>query len=130
MEFQPIEPGLNKISGAIVDAAYQIHTNLGPGLLESIYQKCLVIELQERGLTVETEVQIPIQYKNHNIDAHIRIDLLVNDAVIVELKSVERIMPVHTAQLITYLKLSNRRLGLLINFNVDVIKDGIKRVII
>jgi GxxExxY protein len=130
MEYIPIKPELNNISGAIVDTAYQVHTTLGPGLLESVYQKCMVIELREKGFAVDTEVQIPIQYKHHEIDAHLRIDMLVNNEVIIELKSVDQLLPVHKAQLLTYLKLTNKRLGLLINFNVEVIKSGIKRVVL
>jgi GxxExxY protein len=130
MEYQPIKPEVNKISGVVVDAAYQVHSTLGPGLLESVYQKCLLLELKDKNITVETEVQIPIRYKHHTVDANVRIDMLVENTVIVELKSVEQLLPVHKAQLLTYLKLTNKRLGLLINFNVDLIKDGVKRVIL
>jgi len=130
MDYQPIDPALNKISGLIVDSAYQVHSTLGPGLLESVYQKCMVVELREKGISVETEIQIPIQYKHHNIDANLRIDMLVGNEIVVELKSVEQLLSVHEAQLLTYLKLSGKRLGLLINFNVPVIKAGIKRIIV
>lgn len=130
MEFQPINPKLNEVSGQIVDAAYQVHLNLGPGLLESVYQKCLLIELRERNLTVVTEVQLPLKYKGQNVDSNLRIDMLVEDEIIIELKAVEQMLPVFESQLLTYLKLSNKRLGLLINFNVSLIKNGIKRVVL
>lgn len=130
MEYKPIDPAHNKITGLIVDAAYQVHSTLGPGLLESVYQKCMVVEIRDRNLKVQTEIQIPIQYKEHSIDANLRIDMLVEDSIIVELKSVEHVLPVHEAQLLTYMKLSGKRLGLLINFNVPIIKSGIKRIIL
>jgi GxxExxY protein len=130
MSFEPIEANVNEISRKIVDSAYQVHTTLGPGLLESVYQKCLVVELQERNLSVKCEVIVPIQYKHHSIDSNLRIDLLVEDTVIVELKSVEQMLPVFESQVLTYLKLSGKRLALLINFNVPLIKNGIKRIIL
>ena len=130
MSFEPLENNINEISLKIVDSAYQVHSTLGPGLLESVYQKCLVVELQERNLSVKSEIIIPIQYKHHLIDANLRIDLLVEDKVIVELKSVEQMLPVFESQVLTYLKLTGNRLGLLINFNVPLIKDGIKRIIL
>jgi GxxExxY protein len=130
MIFEPIEDSLNEIGKEVVDSAYQVHTNLGPGLLESVYQKCFIAELKERNLSFDTEVLIPIKYKYHEIDANLRLDVMIEDKVIVELKSVEQMLPVFEAQLLTYLKLTGKRLGFLINFNVPKIKDGIKRFII
>jgi GxxExxY protein len=99
-------------------------------LLESVYEACLVHELYRRGLRVETQVALPIQYDGLKLDAALRLDLVVDDQVIIELKAVEALLPIHTAQLMTYLKLSRRRLGLLINFNVPLIKNGIRRIIL
>jgi GxxExxY protein len=119
----------NEVSGAIVDAALEVHRTLGPGLLESIYQQALAYELRQRGLNVETEVPLPVIYKNIQFDLGYRLDLVVEGAVIVELKSVERLEPVHGKQLLTYLRLADKRLGLLINFNVELLKDGIRRIV-
>lgn len=130
MSFEPLETNINEISRKIVDSAYQVHSTLGPGLLESVYQKCLVVELQEKNLSVKSEVILPIQYKHHSIDSNSRIDLMVEDTIIVELKSVEQMLPVFESQVLTYLKLTGKRLGLLINFNVPLIKNGIKRIIL
>jgi GxxExxY protein len=118
----------NEISGQIVDAAMKVHSSLGPGLLESAYQACLVYELRKRQLQVDFEVALPINYEGVNLDVGYRIDLLVEQNVIVELKSIEKILPIHEAQLLCYLRLSGCRLGLLINFNVVHLKDGIKRM--
>ena len=120
---------LNEISGQIVDSAMKVHTALGPGLLESAYQSCLAFELTSRGLRVLKEVELPVVYLTHRIDAGYRLDLLVEDEGIVEIKSVERLIGIHEAQVLTYLKLSKKRLGLLINFNVLHLKDGIRRLI-
>ena len=119
---------INQISGAIVDAAMKVHSALGPGLLESAYEGCLKHELTRRGLKVLSQVTLPVIYDGVKIDVGYRIDLLVEDAVIVELKAVERLTPLNEAQLLSYLKLSGRRLGLLINFNVEHLKNGIKRI--
>lgn len=118
---------INDITGHIIDCAMRVHTRLGPGLLESSYEACLAYELTQRGLRVRTQVQQPIIYDTVKIDVGYRLDLLVEETVIVELKAVEHILPVHKAQLITYLKLSDKRVGLLINFNVVRLKDGIER---
>ncbi len=126
----PFPIHLNKISGAVVDAAFAVHTTLGPGLLESVYEECLIIELIERGLVVESQVLLPINYKGRPLKRQLRIDLVVEKSVIVEIKNVENILPVHEAQLITYLKISGRRPGLIINFNSALIKDGIKRIVL
>lgn len=113
----------------VVDAAFQVHRYLGPGLLESTYQACLLEELKRKRLKVITELYLPIEYKGRVLAESYRIDLLVEDQLVIELKAVEHLLPVHKAQLITYLKLSDHHLGLLINFNVALIKDGIKRVV-
>lgn len=119
----------NEIAKEIVDAAFKIHHSIGPGLLESAYQAILVFELQKRGLYVEAEKPIPIDYEGVHLDAGFRADLIVEDKVIVELKSVEQIAPVHKKQLLTYLRLADKHLGLLINFGASLIKDCIIRVV-
>ena len=106
-----------------------VHRELGPGLLESAYESCLVYELSERGLSVERQKALPVEYKGIRIDCGYRLDLLVEDSVIVELKSVERLQKIHHAQILSYLKLSGRKVGLLINFNEKILKDGIQRVV-
>lgn len=123
------EYSLNSVSGAIVDCSIRVHRELGPGLLESVYEVCLMKELISEGLTVRRQVALPVFYRGENIGLDFKIDLLVEEEVIVELKTVDSILPVHEAQLLTYLKLSEKRLGLLINFNVKLLKDGIKRMV-
>jgi len=125
---KPIPPETNEIARQTVDAAFAVHTALGPGLLESVYEVCLVHELRKRGLTVRQQVVLPVHYDGVRLDAGLRLDLLVNDTVIVEIKAVENLLPVHKAQALTYLKLTGCRLALLINFNVPVIKEGIHRL--
>ena len=120
---------LNEISAQVVDAAMKVHTALGPGLLENAYEICLKYELEKRDLRVQQQVALPVMYDGVRIDLGYRLDLLVEDQVIVELKTVDRMIPVHEAQLLSYLKLSNRRLGLLINFNVVHLRTGIKRMV-
>jgi len=119
----------NEISREIVDASYKIHTSLGPGLLESVYEAVLVYELEKRNLKVERQKTLPLVYESVILDEGFRADIIVEDKVIVELKSVENISPVHKKQLLTYLKISGKKLGLLINFGSALIKDGIERVI-
>ena len=119
----------NEIARAIVDAALRIHRTLGPGLLESVYQAALNYELQKRGLPVVQQLGLPVQYEEVKLDVGFRIDLLVGDKVVIEIKSVEALAPVHRKQLETYLRLMDLRLGLLINFNVELIRDGIQRVV-
>lgn len=119
----------NAIAKEIVDAAFQVHTTLGPGLLESVYHAVLAYELSQRGLRIVSQQPIPVVYGNLRIDTGFRADLIVEDKVIVELKSVEVLAPVHRKQLLTYLRLADKRLGLLINFHVALIKDGIVRVV-
>ena len=120
---------INKVSSEIVLAAIRVHQELGPGLLESVYQKCLSIELNKRSVKHETEVPVPIKYRGQELSGEgFRLDLLVADRVIVELKSVERLQPIHFKQTLTYLRLADKPLGLLINFNVNLLKDGIQRI--
>ena len=120
--------GHDEIARQVVDAAFAVHVALGPGLLESVYEQCLAYELETRNLRVARQVALPVQYREIRLDAGFRIDLIVNDLVIVEIKAIEKTLPIHEAQLLTYLKLSALRLGLLINFNVPKIKDGIRRL--
>lgn len=118
------------IARQIVDSAYRVHVELGPGLLESVYKTCFCYELSKRGLGVQTEVQVPIVYDGQRLDANLRLDVLVEELIICELKAVTEIHPVFKAQIISYLKLTKRRLGFLINFNVPLIKEGIDRIIL
>lgn len=120
---------MNDISGEVVDAAMKVHTALGPGLLESVYQKCLQHELHKRGLKVESEVWLPVVYDGVKIEGGYKVDLLIEGQVVVELKVVEQLLEIHKAQLLSYLKLSEKELGLLINFNVVHLKNGIKRIV-
>ena len=118
-----------EIGALVVDSAMKVHSALGPGLLESAYRACLAHELGLRGLSVSQEKPLPIRYEGTEISVGYRIDLLLNQKMVVELKAVERLLPIHTAQLLSYLKLSGCKLGFLINFNVPHLKDGIKRVV-
>ena len=120
---------LNALSHRIIGCAMRVHTELGPGLLESAYEACLVYELQCEGLDVQRQLYLPLRYKGIEIDCGYRIDLIVEDAIIVELKTVSAILPVHSAQLLTYLRLTNRQLGLLINFNVALLREGVRRLV-
>ena len=114
----------------VLDCAFEVHTNLGPGLLESVYEECLFIELQMAGLNVEKQKHLPLIYKGLKLESHLRLDILVENKIIVELKAVEELTDVHLAQTLTYLKLTGCKLGLLVNFNVAHLKNGIKRVIL
>jgi GxxExxY protein len=118
---------LNQITGQIINAAMEVHTRLGPGLLESAYEACLAYELRKRGLKALQQVGLPVMYDEVKLDIGYRLDILVQDSVIVELKAVEKMVPLFDAQMLSYLKLSGRRVGLLLNFNVSKLKDGIKR---
>jgi GxxExxY protein len=118
---------INKITETIIGSAMEVHTNLGPGLLESIYRDCLFIELIEAGLIVKKEVPISFSYKGHEMNVALRLDLLVDDRVIVEIKSVEFLKDIHEAQILSYLKVSGKEIGLLLNFNVRLLKMGIRR---
>jgi len=124
----PIPQETDETAREIVDASLAVHKELGPGLLESVYETCLAHELTERGRRIQRQVALPVLYKGIHLDASLRLDLIVDEAVIVELKAIQSLEPVHTAQLLTYLKISGYRLGLLINFNVRLIRDGIKRL--
>lgn len=117
------------LSGLVLEAAFQVHSKLGPGLLESAYQACLFYELQKRGLFAKKEVPLPVIYDDVRLDCGYRLDLVVENQLILEIKSVDALAPIHTAQLLTYLKLANIRFGLLLNFNVVRLKNGIKRVV-
>lgn len=130
MKAEALPERVNELSRIAVDAALQVHRELGPGLLESVYEVCLCEELRSRGLRVGRQVKLPVHYRGQELDADLRVDLLVEDALIIELKSVETLLPIHEAQLLTYLKLTGHRLGLLINFNVPLIKEGIRRLIL
>jgi GxxExxY protein len=124
------EAALNTLSRQVLDAAFAVHTALGPGLLEAAYEACLLAELRARGLYVEVEVPVPVVYRGEKLaDVGYRIDLLVERELVIEIKALETIAPVHKAQLLSYLRLSGRRLGLLINFNVESLRDGIVRKI-
>jgi len=118
---------LNRISGKVVEAAFRVHSSLGPGLLESVYEACLVHALKKAGLKVERQVALPIQFEGLQIESGLRLDLLVEDQIVVELKAVEQILPVHRAQILSYIRIATKPLGLLINFHVPLIKDGILR---
>ena len=119
----------NELTHEIIGAAIEVHKNLGPGLLESTYEECLCHELSQRGIPFERQKPIPVVYKGVKLDCGYRLDLLVADRVILELKSVETLAPIHDSIMITYLKLSGHRIGLLMNFNVQILKEGIKRLV-
>ena len=122
------ELDINDLSGRVIGAAIEVHRLVGPGLLESAYVECLGWELEQSGLVVKREVVVPLQYKSLNLSQSYRLDLLVDDCLIVEVKAVDKLVPIHEAQLLTYLRLMDKRLGLLMNFNVDVMRNGIKRL--
>ena len=125
------EPSLedNKLSEDVLNAAFHVHTVLGPGLLEKVYQESLYFVLNKRGLKVEKEKFLPVDFEGHKIDGGFRLDLLVEDRLIIEIKAVEKIIPIHEAQLQTYLRLSKKHYGLILNFNTLKLKDGIKRIV-
>lgn len=128
--YPPLPPEMERLATLIVDAAYAVHKNLGAGLLESIYEPCFCHEIVKRGAAVERQVAAPLVYDGIHFSEGLRIDVLVEKCIICELKAVELIKPVHEAQVLTYLKLTNNRLGFLINFNVPLIKHGIRRIIL
>ena len=130
MPFAPTTDEEERVATAIVDAAFAVHKELGPGLLEQVYEVCFCHELAKRRLSYDRQVVVPIVYDNITFDEGFRLDVLVEDLIICELKAVETVHPVFIAQLLTYLKLTEKRLGFLINFNVSLIKDGIDRVIL
>ncbi len=119
-----------QVTGEIIGAAIEVHKALGPGLLESAYEACLAFELVQRGLRVEQQKPLPIVYRGVTLECGYRLDLLVAESVIVEIKAIERLAPIHDAQVLSYLKLSGHKVGLLINFNVQAVKDGIRRLVI
>ena len=120
----------NELSNIVIGAAIEVHQHLGPGLLESAYRQCLARELSLRGIAYETEKAIPLKYKSLNLDCGYRLDFLIEDKVILELKAVEKILSIHEAQMITYLKLTEHKLGLILNFNVGFLREGIKRIVL
>lgn len=126
----PVSAELNQLASAVVDSAYKVHRALGPGLLESVYEKCLQHELTKRGFHVQTQVQLPVEYDGLKLELGLRLDMLVNDCLIIEVKAVDMLAEIHQAQLLTYLRLTGHRLGFLINFNVPTIKSGIKRMVL
>jgi len=128
--FLAVSSETDQIAKEVVDSAFKVHSTLGPGLLESVYEICIAHELSKRGLKFQTQVAFPIIYDNVRLDAGLRIDLLVEEKLIVEIKAVEIMQTIFEAQLLTYLKLTKMRLGLLINFNVPKVKDGIKRIVL
>ena len=129
-KFEPIPPEVEQAARITIDAAFKVHKTLGPGLLESVYEACLAHELRQRGIQVETQIALPVIYEGLRLEAGLRLDMLVANQLIVGLKAVEKMNSLFEAQLLTYLKLTGRRLGLLINFNVPLIKHGIKRIIL
>ena len=120
----------DELSNRVIGCAIEVHRHLGPGLLESAYEQCLAIELSTKGILFELQSELHVEYRGRTVDCGYRIDVLVDNALILELKSVEKLMPIHDAQLLTYLKLAGIRTGLLINFNVPLFKDGIKRMVL
>ena len=128
--YAPIPPEVEKVGKAVLDATFKVHTALGPGLLESVYETTVAYEIRKGGLLVETQLAMPIVYDNTKLESGLRLDMLVEKCVIVELKSVEKMNAIYEAQLMTYLRLSNVRLGFLINFNVPHLKEGIKRMVV
>lgn len=127
MTSAPIPNEIDALAREIVDAGIKVHRTLGPGLLESVYELCLVHELTKRGLKPQRQVGLPVVYEDVKLDGGLRIDLLVNGSIVVEVKAVEALLPVHQSQVLTYLKLSGCRLGFLMNFNVPLLKDGLRR---
>jgi len=124
-----MQSDIEKIFKSVLDASFEVHKNLGPGLLESVYRRCLLFELQSKNIKVETEKVLPVYYKDKIIEAGYRIDLLVEDSIIIEIKAVEKMNNLFEAQIMSYMKLSKIKLGLLVNFNTKLLKDGIKRII-
>lgn len=129
-EYDSLDPRIEAIGREIIDSAIQVHKALGPGLLESVYQSCMCREFSIRKISFQKETEVPIIYKNMRLESGLRLDLLVEGCVILELKSVEKIIPIHESQLLTYLKITSHRLGFLLNFNVPLMKEGIKRIIL
>jgi GxxExxY protein len=120
--------GLNQLTEIIIGSAIEVHRATGPGLMESVYEQCLCYELSQRDLRFQREVELPVKYKGIKLDCGFRMDMIVEDAIVLELKTVDQLLPIHSAQLLTYLKLSGKKLGLLINFNEPVLKRGLRRL--
>jgi GxxExxY protein len=127
LKIEAIPPGVDELARGIVECAFKVHRQIGAGLLESVYETCLCYELRKAGFRFVSQATVPMLYDTLRLDTGLRLDLLIEDQVIVELKAVEELLPVHQAQLLTYLKLAGKRLGLLINFNTPLLKDGIRR---
>jgi len=125
-----LEEDVEAIATAVVDSAFKVHSALGPGLLESVYEACLAHVLHRRGISFEKQVSLPVHYEGLNLETGLRLDLVVAGQIVIECKAVESLLPIHQAQLLTYLKLSGHRLGFLINFNVPTLKEGLKRVVL
>ena len=121
---------VNDITGQVIGAAIEVHKTIGPGLLENIYEECICVELSNRGIPFERQKEIEIEYKGIKLESKYRIDILVNNLIVVELKSCDALLPIHEAQLLTYLKLTELKVGLLINFNVPILKEGIRRLVL
>jgi len=119
----------NELTDRIIGAAIEVHRHLGPGLLEAVYEECLCYELSQMGLRFNRQVHLPINYKGIKFESAYKMDLVVEDAIVIEIKAIEELLPVHAAQLLTYLKSSNKRVGLLLNFNVPILKSGLKRIV-
>ena len=127
--FEPLPPETEALAKQTVDAAMKVHRALGPGLLESVYEKCLTHELRTREIAVQAQVNVPVVYEGLRLESGLRLDLLIDKQLIVEIKAVEQLSPVHKAQVRTYLKITKLKLALLINFNIDMLREGIKRII-
>jgi GxxExxY protein len=130
VEFDPLTSQIESLASQVVDAAVKVHKTLGPGLIESVYEICLCHELARREIPFKRHLDLPIVYENIRLESGLRIDVLVDDRVVIELKTVEKLLPVHEAQLLTYLKLTNHRIGFLLNFNVALMKHGITRLVL
>ncbi len=128
--FEPVPPEVESVGKKVLDSAYAVHSALGPGLMESVCQACTAFEARQRGLSVETEVALPVEYHGVRVESGLRLDLWADKLVVVEFKAVETMIPLYDAQLLTYLKITGCRLGFLLNFNVKRLKDGIKRIVL
>ena len=126
---EPVPDDVERVASAVVEAAFRVHRALGPGLLESVYEECLCYELSKMGLLLKRQLDLPVVYESVRLKSGLRFDLLVENKLIAELKAVDQMLPIYTAQTLTYLKLTSNRLGLLINFNTKLLKDGITRVV-
>jgi GxxExxY protein len=128
--FDPLPDQVERMASAALDAAFKVHRSLGPGLLESVYETCMCHELRKANVPFQRQLHLPIHYDGLRLESGLRLDVLIDDAVIVEIKAIEAVLPIHEAQLLTYVKLSRRRLGLLLNFNTSLLKDGMKRIVL